>query len=279
MLKGHVSHSPRLVIDASDVKPPDVTDSQEVKNGRILDDALDLPDGHQYFVWDLTGCKFEIVGAPSIGIVEGGRNANSSKPTEDPHGKMDQPDDFSWIPEIHKTCGVPPVEATANPVFLDEKQLPSTANARMMKLVVDPSATAKNNWLEAQIGGTISQQPVFDFGANGYKQVLADKARLTMQFAQLPIKLRLTRYKDGFTREILLQPRPGGTQISISLSNMPNTREGYDPEIKHFSAYQDVLLKPLNTCKLPKEQSAVGAPSHHLAPVKCTLCSSCGPDL
>ena len=279
MLKGRESHAPRLLIDSDNVQPPAAGDSQEVKNGRVLEEVFDLPDGNQYFMWDLTGVRFEIVGAPAIGIVEGGRDASSSKPNDDPHGKKDQPDDFSWVPELHKTCGVTVDRAKAKPVFLDDTKLAPEAVARMMKLDVEPTATAKKNWLEAEYHITMDNQPVFVFGATGYKQVLADGAKLTMEITSLPVRLRLVGYKDGFTREIILKAPtsgPGSKLIKIALSNMPRTQEAADPEIKHFVAYKDLLLKDPGTCVLPKEEGSQDQRAHHVSPVKCTICSSCG---
>jgi hypothetical protein len=273
MLKGHEQHSPRLVIESHWVKAPDAGDSQAVKDGRILQEVVDLPDGKQFFVWDLTGCRFEVVGAPSIGIFEGSRDASSTRPNEEQHAKKNLPDDFSWIPELHKTCGVPVREALAHPDTLDDTKLPSSANARMMRLTVDPTATAKDSWLDAefnQFNQKIKDQSVYEFDTKPYRQVLADRGRLTLQLTHLPIRLRLVAYKDGSVREIQLEPPIGVSQVSMTLSNLPKSREEYNGEIKHFEAYQDILAKPLTTCAVPKEEE------QHIQPVKCPICAECG---
>ena len=61
-----MAHHPRLIIEAKYVRP---SNNEE----EWPDEAISLPDGTQYMIWDLTGYGVEIPNAPPIAIYEGHR--------------------------------------------------------------------------------------------------------------------------------------------------------------------------------------------------------------
>ena len=101
-----MAHHPRLIIEAKYVRP---SNNEE----EWPDEAISLPDGTQYMIWDLTGYGVEIPNAPPIAIYEGHRvpKANPTRAWEKdkadfgPHPKSDPPEDISWIPDIDRACG------------------------------------------------------------------------------------------------------------------------------------------------------------------------------
>ena len=279
MLKGNADHHPRLVVDARDVKPPGDKDSPDVMNARHLADVIDLPDGRQFFVWDLTGCRLEIVDAPSIEIWEGRRDPASVRPDTRAHALKDPPDDFSWAPDLHAACSTSPAAAPPDPDASNDSVLPAYAVARLTKLNVAPNSPTTSNWLEGQFLMDVGSEPVFTLGASD-KQVLADRARLTMQIPTSEIRLRLVPYDaNGAAREIVLRQLAAGIdRVSVSLSNLPSVQEPKTMSIEHFSAYWDLL--PANArknCIVPKEEESQAGSLHHVYPVKCTICRVCGP--
>ena len=281
MLKGDMPHHPRLVVNAHDVLKPADNDSGEVVNGRQLAEVVDLPDGEEYFVWDLTGCRLEIVQAPSIEIWEGKRNPKSSKPDDRPHAGEDPPDDFSWAPNDQDSCSTTPRETPVDPDALNDDVLPSYADARLMKLKVAPNTPATSNWLETQILGELSKEPEYEYGNNS-KPVLADRARLTLGMPSGTAVLRLVPYdKANPVREIhltqLAVTGPGSDRVRVTISNLPNVREVPKASVDHFADYWKLLpTANMKNCSVPVDKAMKTDPGKHVYPVKCTICQACG---
>ncbi len=274
MLKGHTDHLPRLVVPAKFVKAIPKLSSPAIVAARSPDEVVDLADGTQSFIWNLSGHRLEFVDPPAaIGIWEGRRDPATQEPDYGAHPPRDGPEDFSWVPELHKACNVSWDKAKAKTETLDQDKLPSYALARLMRLAVTPSAANKGNWLEAGIDERW-QKAVFGFSAN-YKQVMADRAKLTMRFADgKPLVIRLVPYATGVTREIHLTPPPMTSTVRASLSNLPTLHEEYvkGDELTHFNAFFE-LLQPdaAQKCEAPAENKGISA-----GPAKCTICSVCG---
>jgi hypothetical protein len=260
---GRMKHQPRLVVESKYAGP--------------YNDPLEIIDvgGTQYLIWDLTGYRVEIDRPqPQIGIVEGRRKPINQQPATDPEAE-----DFSWVPELHKACGVKPEDL----VFKDDVHktdvLPDYAVARFadLKIVKAPNPVGAN-LLKAVHDNEWKNKP-FKFEKKNYVQSLAERTSLTMQ-------LTLNKNEEYFTfklvpivqglkqQEVRVRPTPLGSDIVLSITNFPAKQEKFDGTVYHFKHYTDLLKNPGNyKCEVPKREGS-GA-----APIKCTLCGSCGPGL
>jgi hypothetical protein len=269
LMKGHVNHTPRLVIETQYTLAPDHPTA-----------VIDTPDGKQYLVWDLTGHRLDIPAAPAIGIWEGRREAKSATewksavPNYNSKATVDPPDDFSWIPELAKACNVDPAATPIHPDARKADVLPSFANARLMTLNIADSATNQTDWIEAIIDDDPSKPPrIFEFQPN-YKQVLGERVKFTMTLPMATqTRLELYSYKDNrVTETITVLAGPGG-RVPLQITNLPAEHVAYSggQALAHFTSYFELLATNPGTCKAPTEQPLIS-----VQPVKCTVCSVCG---
>lgn len=286
LMLNHKSHEPKLVVNAVYLEPVAKGEDPEPYSP---DEVLDMPDGQQLFIWNLRGYRLDFDKPPRIGIREGTREPEATKP-DYAQGKKNLRNDFSWIPELHRALGVGMHDAMAPPQALDQDMPPGYVSSRLMKLEVNSTEHADgnpdDNWVEAVIDND-SMDRVFAF-ESGYEQVLADRVLLTLNSEDAPL-LKLYSYaQERATRRIRLRRLPREPKVSVSVSNLPSAVESFvkgDP-LKHFMAFYDLAPGHLMAfqdavaghhdagrmrMEGPREHPGVS-----VQPVKCAVCATCG---
>jgi hypothetical protein len=256
---GNMKHRPRLVVEGRYAGP--VNEPSEI---------IDVGD-KQYFIWNLEGYRVELEAPPpQIGIVEGRRKPTSKYPGSNP-----EPDDFSWVPELNKACGVKPEDLKFKDDVHDTTVLPDYAVARFvdLKIVKAPQPYGAN--LLKSVHESEWKSKPFTFDKKNYMQSLAERASLMMKLKNTnPLKLKLVPLVEGLVpKEIQVRPTQLGSSIRVAITNFPAMQEDFDGHVHHFKYFFDLLKPGTYDCAVPWRDKS-GA-----APVKCTLCGSCGPGL
>lgn len=254
-----VPHTPRLLVESR----------YSAKNK--CTEIIALPNGRQVLVWDLTGYRLELPDVP-IGIWKD-RRRNEQQLLPDDGRHPDAPDDsFTWVPELHRACEVEPSELTFKPHVFEDDKLFGDALARIKAIRV--TDTPDDGWLDAEIDDAWKSS-VFTFN-DKYKQVLSDRARLRMNLDGQSVTLKLVPYDANKTAiDITLRPPADDDVVRIFLSNLPTEQEAHLPNepLEHFRSYFHLIYENDKTkCAVPSYISTKAA-----EPVKCTLCSTCGP--
>jgi hypothetical protein len=255
-----MEHGPRLLVDAEDAQPPN--DPTEI---------LAVPGGKQYLVWDLTGYRIELPTPPAISI-----NESPLGPKPDSPKDRAASENFSWIATLDGSCKAKGKDQDVDKGAVREKELPDYASARLMRIPVTEAAKAKgvlNARFDVEDDADLPREGLYEFNAD-YVQALADGASIRMKLTvPAPWVIKLVPFdKHKETIEIRLQQ----ADLTITLSNLPAHQQTYNAEkdrLNHFKRFEKLLPEGQRAnCMAPIRKPESGA-----APVKCTLCSSCGP--
>lgn len=265
-------HAPFIAIDSDYLEPPNHATH-----------VIGLPGGKQLFVWNMTGHRLVIPNAPEIKMVNDKRTGRKDEPGLGEH------EDFSWIAELHRACEASnPWDQDVDKMMVQEKKLPKYASARLMRLAVADNAK------KGKLGSRFHKdgdKAVYRFN-DSYHQALADYAQLdlTLPVPSTPnesVVLSLVPIAGGTPIQIRLKHPKTRSTVEIAVSNLPRHQEtpGANEkmekmevvELAHFKSFFQMLPQRQRAkCKPPAEQvegKVAGA-----APVKCTLCGSCGPN-
>lgn len=270
LMLNHRTHEPKLLVNGLYVEPIAKDEDPAVYSP---DDVLDAPDGEQLFIWNLRGYRVDFATPFAVGIREGARDGHVKRPDASSGAVKNRPEDFSWVPELHRATGVPLTKALADPDALKEDMPPGYVSSRLMTLGVNPTDKNTDNWVEAVVDPD-SLDRVFTFENTGYEQALADRVRLTVKSDEAP-QLLLHSYARGMvTKTIRLRQLPLEPKVAVSVSNLPSHLESFmkGDSLEHFMAFYDILLDdPAQKRRPPHEYAGMS-----VQPVKCTLCSVCG---
>lgn len=278
LMLNDTAHDPRLVVDARFVELLAPADDRAMYSPN---ETIDLADGSQLFVWNLRGYRLDFEGSPKIEVREGSRTLDNvtneytkKKPDYGSGAVQNTPNDFSWVPEIHRACGVSPEKAKADPRAMDESMPPGYVAARLERLEVAKTGSGAGSFLDASVDD-VWKDRVFMFGELDYQQVLADRVRLSLKFGSSPTTLELYSYAQGkVEKKIVLRPPPLQDTARVSVSNLPALRSTYKAgdELHHFMALYD-LLEPNADQKCGVPEEGTGSSS---IPVKCAFGCLCG---
>jgi hypothetical protein len=257
---GGMKHQPRLIVESTYAGP--TNEASEI---------IDVGNGTAYLVWDLTGYRVDLDQVPpSIGVLEGRRGPNSRTPASG-----DQ-EDLSWVPDLHRACGVDAADLKIKADAFKQDTLPSYVTARFADLsIIKTNSPNAENALRALHDHGWSNKS-FDFPGKSYNQSLADRVSLTMKLKYTNyLTLKLTPLDGRLpAREVHLRPpQVGQRAVVVSVTNLPSMQEVPGDTVDHFRYYFDLAQDSTANCVIPK-RGGLGA-----APVKCTLCGSCGPGL
>jgi len=264
------------------------------------DDKETLPGNKSLWVWYLDNEQIKLHKPPDIRIYEGHRSKNGDDYVETKPNK-DEPDDFSWAPEIHRACGIPIEQANPRPEVKDEGKLTYKDNrdkdvqfavARFAELKIektDSKPGRRKNQLSAVIDelSEMKEPKVFKFAKSNYKQAVADKARLSMKLnpsASGSIEIKLVDLMKLKERTIYLKKK----NASVVVENEPTEKQTASSPAKlaHFHEYLKLLKDSASiNCPVPEEEEALEEPGESGKrgvvtsgyPVKCTICVECGP--
>ena len=304
MVQGQMlPHKPRLIVDVRDVPPWE-------KGDAVPDEIIEVPGGTQLAVWNLDSKLVAVRDAGSkpakaIRIVEGERR--KIKDTEkylnsypkERFFRRDPSNDLSWASELHRACRIPgadPAKLVATGDVRDDTKLGEFGVARFAQLAVEQKSAPSGNTLETELG-KVSKRDVYNFPKEeyGYKQVLADQARLKLGFDTSSMKIVLEDLRCDLSvpssgtapkatceyPELTIRVKPSSKSgdVSISVSNLPSKKGEYASAGAHFHEYYKLLeYEDHDKCPTPDNPNLKlqNLETYAVQPIKCAICSTCG---
>jgi hypothetical protein len=233
-----------------------------------------------YLIWSL---EDRVIGFQ--GVTASVRLGAGMRTPGDKNWKYERPqngDDashFSWIPELHRACPGKKADLKLSKLL---KSPPFWVRAATMLDTNWSAASMLTASFDSDPNDPVTQS-VYDFGAD-YHQVLADEVKLTFNLERQNDAIVILLTKFGDDNDVLTipirvlkktkdDPEPDAV---VDLTNLPpDTSAGMG--VSHFPHFYDRLFGWYNggKCPLPKKEEMIEG----VQPVKCTVCSVCGPGL